>query len=49
MDCVGHSDKLNGLPADGHKLRRYIVTVHALKVEKLGVPDDASAALIGYS
>jgi phosphatidylethanolamine-binding protein (PEBP) family uncharacterized protein len=32
----------------GHKTHRYIFKVHALKVETLGVPDDASAALIGY-
>jgi Raf kinase inhibitor-like YbhB/YbcL family protein len=30
------------------KPHRYIVTVHALKVDKLDVPADASAALIGF-
>jgi Raf kinase inhibitor-like YbhB/YbcL family protein len=35
-------------PPVGDKPHRYIVTVHALKVDKLDVPDDASAALIGY-
>lgn len=35
-------------PPVGDKPHRYIFTVHALKVDKLGVPEDASAALIGY-
>lgn len=35
-------------PPVGDKPHRYIFTVHALKVEKLDVPADATAALIGY-
>lgn len=35
-------------PPAGAKPHRYIFTVHALKVEKLDVPADASAALIGF-
>jgi Raf kinase inhibitor-like YbhB/YbcL family protein len=35
-------------PPPGDKPHRYIVTVHALKVEKLNVPEDASPALIGF-
>ncbi len=35
-------------PPVGDKPHRYIVTVHALKVEKLDVPAEASSALIGY-
>ena len=35
-------------PPQGDKPHRYIFTLVALKVEKLDVPDDASAALIGY-
>lgn len=35
-------------PPPGDKPHRYMFTVDALKVEKLDVPDDASAALIGY-
>jgi Raf kinase inhibitor-like YbhB/YbcL family protein len=35
-------------PPPGDKPHRYIFTVHALKVEKLEVPADATAALTGY-
>jgi len=35
-------------PPAGDKPHRYIFTVHALKVEKIDVPADATAALIGF-
>jgi Raf kinase inhibitor-like YbhB/YbcL family protein len=35
-------------PPPGDKPHRYIFTVHALKIEKLEVPPDASPAMIGY-
>jgi Raf kinase inhibitor-like YbhB/YbcL family protein len=35
-------------PPQGSKPHRYIFTVHALKTEKIEVPADASAALVGY-
>ena len=35
-------------PPVGDKPHRYIFTVHALKVEKIDVPADATAALVGY-
>lgn len=35
-------------PPPGDKPHRYIFTVFALKVEKLDLPADASAALVGY-
>lgn len=35
-------------PPPGDRPHRYVFTLHALKVERLGVPADASAALIGY-
>ena len=35
-------------PPAGDKPHRYVVTVYALKIEKLDVPADASPALIGF-
>jgi Raf kinase inhibitor-like YbhB/YbcL family protein len=35
-------------PPPGDKPHRYIFTAYALKIEKLDVPPDATAALIGY-
>jgi Raf kinase inhibitor-like YbhB/YbcL family protein len=35
-------------PPAGDKAHRYVFTVHALKVAKLEVPADASAALVGF-
>ncbi|MGP1684620.1 MAG: YbhB/YbcL family Raf kinase inhibitor-like protein [Giesbergeria sp.] len=35
-------------PPPGDKPHRYIFTVHALGVDKLDIPDDASAALAGF-
>lgn len=35
-------------PPKGDKPHRYIFTVHALKVDKLDLPPDATAALVGF-
>lgn len=35
-------------PPPGDKPHRYIFTVHALSVDKLDIPDDATAAICGY-
>ena len=35
-------------PPAGDKPHRYIFTVHALKTDKIEVPPDASAALVGF-
>lgn len=35
-------------PPEGHGTHRYHFTVHALKVEKLDVPADATAAYVGF-
>ncbi len=35
-------------PPQGDKPHRYIFTVHALKVDKLDIPTDATAALAGF-
>ncbi|HYD81645.1 MAG TPA: YbhB/YbcL family Raf kinase inhibitor-like protein [Paucimonas sp.] len=44
----GRFDFGGACPPPGDKPHRYILTVHALRVEQLDVPNDASAALIGY-
>jgi Raf kinase inhibitor-like YbhB/YbcL family protein len=44
----GTRDFGGACPPPGDKPHRYIITVYALKIDQLGVPDDASAALIGY-
>ncbi len=36
-------------PPAGDRTHHYIFTVYALKVDKLNVPEDASAALIGFN
>lgn len=36
-------------PPAGDRPHHYIFTVHALKVDKLNVPEDASAALVGFN
>ena len=35
-------------PPPGDKPHRYVFTVHALKVDKLDIPQDATAALAGF-
>jgi Raf kinase inhibitor-like YbhB/YbcL family protein len=35
-------------PPPGDKPHRYIFTIHALKVDKLDIPSDATAALAGF-
>ena len=35
-------------PPENHGVHHYRFTVHALSVEKLELPDDASGALVGY-
>lgn len=36
-------------PPVGHGDHRYVFTVHALKVDKLDLPADATAALVGFN
>jgi len=36
-------------PPKGDKPHRYIFTVYSLKIEKLDVPDDSTAVLIGFA
>jgi len=35
-------------PPPGHGVHRYVFTLYALNVDKLDVPDDASAAMVGF-
>lgn len=35
-------------PPEGHGLHQYIITVYALKTDKLGLDDNANAAVVGY-
>jgi Raf kinase inhibitor-like YbhB/YbcL family protein len=35
-------------PPQGDKPHRYVFTVHALKTEKIDVPEEASAAMVGF-
>src|SRR5690625_3051352 len=36
-------------PPAGHGVHRYYITVHAVKVEKLDLPEDASPAFLGFN
>lgn len=40
---------LGAAPPPGHGPHRYIVAVHAVGVEKLDVPDDATPAYLGFN
>lgn len=36
-------------PPEGHGLHQYILTVHALKTDKLGLDENTNAAVVGYN
>lgn len=40
---------IGAAPPAGHGAHRYIITVHALNVEKLDIPEDASNAFFGFN
>lgn len=40
---------LGAAPPGGHGVHRYFVAVHALPVEKLDIPDDATPAYLGFN
>jgi Raf kinase inhibitor-like YbhB/YbcL family protein len=44
---MGSRDYIGAAPPPGPS-HRYVFTVHALSVDKLPVPDDASGALVGF-
>ncbi len=35
-------------PPIGHKIHHYVFTIHALKTDKINIPETATAALAGY-
>ncbi len=35
-------------PPEGHGLHQYIITIHALKTDKLGLDENTNAAIVGY-
>ena len=35
-------------PPEGHGWHQYIITVHALSIDKLGLSEDTNAAIVGY-
>lgn len=35
-------------PPEGHGFHQYIITVHALKVDKLGLDENTNPAIVGY-
>lgn len=49
MNDFGTANYGGPCPPVGNKAHRYVFTVYALKVEKLDVPANASAAMIGFA
>lgn len=46
---MGRPGYMGFCPPKGDKPHRYVFTLHALKVEKLAVADDATPALVGFN
>ena len=40
---------VGGAPPAGHGEHRYVITVHALDVEDIGIPADGTPALLGFT
>jgi Raf kinase inhibitor-like YbhB/YbcL family protein len=40
---------VGGAPPAGHGTHRYVITVHALDVEDIGIPVDSTPAMLGFS
>ena len=40
---------IGGAPPSGHGSHRYVITVHALDVDDIGIDADATPALLGFS
>lgn len=46
---AGATGFIGAAPPAGHGAHRYVITVHALGVEKLDIPEDASNAFFGFN
>jgi Raf kinase inhibitor-like YbhB/YbcL family protein len=46
---AGTARYIGGAPPAGHGPHRYFITVHALDVEDIGVPADATPAFLGFT
>src|SRR4051794_23643754 len=46
---AGSTRFIGAAPPAGHGVHRYFFVVHALDVEKIGVPEDASPAFLNFS
>jgi Raf kinase inhibitor-like YbhB/YbcL family protein len=46
---AGFAGYIGAAPPSGHGVHRYFIAVHALDVEDLGVPADASPAFVGFN
>ncbi|GGC77754.1 hypothetical protein GCM10011512_00360 [Tersicoccus solisilvae] len=46
---AGYAGFVGAAPPSGHGPHRYMVVVHALDVDHLDIPDDASPAFLGFN
>lgn len=46
---AGSARFIGGAPPAGHGEHRYVIVVHALDVEDIGVPDQATPAFLGFT
>lgn len=49
VNDAGMRRYVGAAPPPGHGVHRYYVAVHAVKVEKLDLPEDASPAYLGFN
>ena len=49
VNDAGMRRYIGAAPPAGHGVHRYFIAVHAVKVEKLDLPEDASPAYLGFN